>query len=155
MIKGNQNICSAFNIFHDGCISNYEYFENNLELEIEVMYLAEMVNPDYRKFWLTLQNISRLALETWPKDRNADPEFISSPTKIFEPELEILSCEVVGSSLRIDCNQASPNWNYCGGTLSLQTDGIIVRDEGGKEYSIEDLDTICREYWSEWRKKNS
>jgi len=155
MIKGNENICRIFDIFHDGCIANYQYVDNDLELEIEIRYLAERVKSDYRKFWLRLQNTHSIVFKTWPNDHNAEPECIESLTRVFEPELGILSCEVEGLSLNVACNQPSKNWNYCGGTLTLQADGAIVRDEGKKEYSIEELGAICEKYWSEWEKKNS
>ena len=95
-----------------------------------------------------------LSFKTWPKSPEALPDLFSSISEIFEPELEILSCEIEGDFLKVICNQASEIYSYCGGELSLQTDSAEVTDEGGKSYSIVELRQLCKDYWDEFSAKN-
>jgi hypothetical protein len=155
MISGVNNLRDTFSIFHDGGISGFTSSGQDLILDVEIMYLAERINPSYRVFRLTLRNARDIVFETWPKDSNAEPSKISSLSKIFVPELEILGCEVAGDDLKVTCNQPSANCNYCGGTLFLKTDSASVTDESGKEYSIEELRQLSAGYWSDWEKKTA
>ncbi|MES2297505.1 MAG: hypothetical protein V4582_10705 [Pseudomonadota bacterium] len=155
MISGTENLCDIFSIFHDGEISHFAVDGANLDLEVEIMYLAERVNPNYRRFRVSLQNVKNLSFQTWPKDPHMVPVTLSSPKHIFKPELEILSGELDGNLIKVICNQALPSCEYCGGELYLQADHAVVRDEGDREYSIDDLRNLSKDYWDEWSKRNS
>ena len=152
MITGIENLRFLFNIFHDGGIVHYAQKGCDLELDIEIMYLAERVNADYRTFRLTLEK-TQLVFETWPKDITAKPARVSAYAQIFHPELEILGAEIEGDVLNVACNQSSVDSDYCGGNLLLRAESAIVADEGGKSYSIEELQELCRNYWEDWKNK--
>jgi hypothetical protein len=151
VISGSEDLSEIFSIFHDGEIVNYASDGSDLELKVEIMYLAERVDPDYRSFQLRLHNVRDINFETWPKDSAAEPAKLFSIPQIFEPELEISGAEPEGDSIKIICNQSSPQCEYSGGTLLLQADYALVTDEGGKEYSLEELRQICSGYWSDWK----
>ena len=155
MIIGSQNLSDMFSVFHDGGIVLTTVKGVNLEFEIEIGYLAGRIKSEYQIFRLTLFNVRNLSFKTWPKSSEALPDLFSSASQIFEPELEVLSCEIEGDFLKVICNQASEIYSYCGGELLLQADSAVVTDEGGKSYSIVELRQLCKDYWDEFSAKKS
>ncbi|MES3025338.1 MAG: hypothetical protein V4857_27500 [Pseudomonadota bacterium] len=153
MISGIEDLSDIFSIFHDGEISRFSMEGDNLDLEIEIMYLAKRVSPSYRKFQVSLQHVQNISFRTWPNDLESEPATLSSLSHIFKAKLEILSGGSSGDFLTVICNQASPSFEYCGGTLYLLADHAFVEDEGGLEYSIDDLRKLSKEYWDEWSKR--
>lgn len=152
MIVGAENLRDMFSILHDGVIVRYDSVAPNLELNVEILYLAQRVSPEYRGFRVVLQNARELSFTTWPSDLTSPPAQIKSIPDIFAPELDVLGCEIENGALKVTCNQSSPKWNYCGGELRLKADSATVTDAGGKEYSIEELGRLCDEYWNEWQR---
>jgi len=90
--------------------------------------------------------------KTWPDGITEEPDFIVSVAQIFAPELDILSCEIEDTALKVVCNQTSPHWNYCGGELMFKADAAVVTDPDGKNYSIDQLRQISQAYWTAWQK---
>ena len=78
---------------------------------------------------------------------------VSVYAQIFNPELEILGAEIEGDVLNVACNQSSVDIDYCGGNLLLRAESAIVADKGGKSYSIEELQELCRSYCDDWKNK--
>ncbi len=150
MISGTEGLSDIFSVFHDGGITRYSANGANLELEVEVPYLAERVNPAFRSFRVALLQVQNLSFTTWPKDREAEPSILRLLSQIFEPELEILSGEVDGELIKVICNQSDAGGDYCGGELFFSAVGATVTDEGGKEYSIDELRQLSSEYWQKW-----
>jgi hypothetical protein len=151
MIVGTENLRDMFSIFHDGVIIRYEPVASNLDLDVEILYLAQRVNPEYRGFRVVLQNAREFSFTTWPNDQTAPPAKMESLPDIFAPKLDILGCDIENGALKVICNQSSPQWNYCGGELCLKADSATVTDPGGEEYSIEQLGRLSDEYWNEWQ----
>lgn len=153
MIRGNENISAIFSIFHDGVIITHRQDANNLELEIEISYLTTRVDPNYSKFFLTLFKAENFSFTSWPKDSKQTPYVTKSLEEILKNEPDILSSEVKNDLIEITLNQASAKLNYCGGTFSLRAESASVFDEGKKEYTLKELDQICKDYWDEWDKE--
>lgn len=150
MIEGIDNIAELFTIFHDGSITLIEHNENLL-LEVDIQYLAERIDPRYSKFFLTLHDVEAVAFLTWPRDKTAEPERLTSVPKIFSADLEILEGAVENGKLKVNCWQhagASP-CTYC--TLSFQTTAATVKDESGRACTLDELDKISRDYWTEFQ----
>lgn len=154
MIQGLENVRDIFSIFHDGTIVEWKKQGSNLELVVEIQYLAERVCKSYDTFSVVLHNIKDISFETWPHVKETSPWVISDIHEIFKPELEILSAEIEGGLHKIVCNQHSTAFEYCGGYLKFSCVVAVVKDPGGKEYSIEELDKICNEYWEAWANGN-
>lgn len=154
MIFGAESLSNIFSVFHDGGIARYSANENNLDLDIEIMYLAERVNPAFRHFHVSLHDIRNLYFSTWPKESAAEPSILRSPAQIFEPELEILSGEYDSEQVMVICNQSSAECDYCGGILYFSASDATVTDEAGQEYSIDALHRLCEDYWDEWSISN-
>lgn len=154
MITGAENLSDMFSIFHDGGVARYSANGDNLDLDIEIMYLAERVNPAFRSFHVSIQNVQDISFSTWLKESGVEPLVLRSPAKIFGPKLEILSSEVYGEQIKVICNQPSAECDYCGGELYFSASGATVTDEAGREYSIDALQQLFKDYWDEWSVSN-
>jgi hypothetical protein len=152
-IEGSSNIEEIFSIFHDGVITHYIFNDGKLTLEIEIQYLAERISPDFTQFHVLLENISNIRFTTWPSDLQSESELITEPNIIFAPDLDILESNSKESHVQVICNQASSDYEYCGGELYFLATSAIVTDENGKEYSLDELDVLCKGYWDEWASK--
>lgn len=153
-IEGPENISYVFSIFHDGGIVHCHDENGSLLLKIEIQYLAERINPDFRKFSVLLENVKGVYFSTWPSDLKSEPEVLKDVTSIFKPELEILEGNFKEGQIQVVCNQHSPEFDYCGGELYLSATSAKVTDEDGKSYSLDELDTLCKGYWEEWANRN-
>jgi len=153
-ITSQENIKNVISIFHDGGISHYEKSGNNLAFEIDIQYLAQRINKDYKKFFVILENIQSLYFEPWLDEPNDGKKTITTLSRIFVPELEILSAELESGYIRVACNQPAANLGYCGGNLYFKTSSLEVRDENERSYSFDELSLLCTEYWKEWSRKN-
>jgi hypothetical protein len=154
MISGLENIRDIFSIFHDGAIIKWEKQGSGIEIIVEIPYLTKMICKSYEWFSLTLYDVNQMAFETWPHAGTVKPWLINNLDDIFKLELEILSAELENNLQKITCNQHSTEFEYCGGYLRFSCVDAAVRDPSGKEYSIDDLDKICNEYWDAWAARN-
>jgi hypothetical protein len=152
-IEGAENVRDIFCIFHDGSISSWAMHGNELNLEVKIQYLAERVNPEFRKFAVRLFGVSNVRFSTWPGDLKSAPVMLTKLEQIFEGALEILQGDLKEGEIEVVCNQPSSELDYCGGELRFGCTGAEVTDEAGKAYSIEELDVLCRGYWNDWSKQ--
>ena len=153
-IEGLEHINTMLSIFHDGEIVRATETDSGLELDVHIQYLAERIKPEFKLFNVVLEGIESLKFTTWPDDKDAEPDVITEIEAIFTEELEILSGEIEGGLIKLACNQPLPGLGYCGGSLYLNANTAIVKDEAGKEYSIEELCTLSKGYWDEWSSRN-
>jgi hypothetical protein len=154
-IEAPESIRDIFSIFHDGGISTATLQGENLILQIEIQYLSERINPEYKGFEVYLYGLSNIEFSTWPSDLKSEPKKITDIESIFKSELEILEASLKNNIIEVVCTQNSSKYNYCGGELSFTVDTAEVRDESGKSYSLEDLNILCEDYWDEWGNKNN
>lgn len=153
MITQQNDIRDIFNILHDGDIVGYSSAEEYLQLVIEIPYLAERIEKRLKFFYVILNGCTDLQLQTWPSQRDKNPENIKGPEAVFKAKLWILDAEIKGNRIEVSCSQNDSSFDYCGGTLSFATRSAIVKDENGKEYTIDEIGDICESYWTEWEKK--
>ncbi|WP_085899124.1 hypothetical protein [Kiloniella majae] len=147
-IKQHEDIKDIFSIFHDGVISASSLHDESIILDIEIQYLSERINPEYTGFKVSLYGFCDVEFSTWPSDLKSDPEKITDIKSIFKPELEILRANIKNNKIEVVCNQHSHEYDYCGGVLLFTLNSAEVQDASGKFYSIEDLDTLCTNYWN-------
>lgn len=124
-------------------------------MEVDIQYLAERINPNFRKFVVRLAGVENIRFSTWPSDLQAEPEVLTDISIIFKPELEILEGSIKEGQIQVVCNQHSPEFDYCGGELFLTATSAEVVDESGKNYSIDELDTLCKSYWDSWANRSA
>lgn len=92
-----------------------------------------------------------ISFSTWSRHKKKE-KFLTDVGVIFKPHLAILEGNIKGKGIEISCVQSDPSYNYCGGELYFTVESAEVRDENGKEYSIKELDEICKSYWDEWER---
>ena len=153
-IEGLENISHLFSIFHDGRITGCKFNDGRLQLEIEILFLAEKINPQFSKFNVTLNNIKNILYTNWPDDPKLESQKITDINIIFSQELIILEGVFKNDLIQVVCNQTSPDYESYGGYLYFTAETAIVTDEADKKYSIEELDALCESYWNEWSEKN-
>jgi len=143
-------IKEVFTMFHDGAICGYTGDSAKLTLKIECLYLAERINPEFDSFFVELLNVETLYFVTWHSEENPS-EKITGVQKIFEPELEIISAEIVGNIVEVHCRQDNKQFAYSGGVLHLSCGVIKVLDQDGKEITMDSLISLCKQYWDNLR----
>jgi hypothetical protein len=154
MITSPQSIRDIFSIFHDGTIENTSLSDGILKLTIDIPYLADRVKNGYKFFYVELDGFRDAEFHAWPAMLGKEKELVSDLAIIFKPALEILEANLKEDQFEVVCNIKSfSNSDYCGGELLFRANSARVRDEANKEYSISELDEICRAYWNEWKMK--
>ena len=152
-IIGNDKIHEVFSVFHDGIITNVKIDRATLSFDVKILYLAQRINTEFQKFYISLTDYKGLRFTTWPVINEAEVQEMLDPDEIFKPELEILSGELKDGQVQVMCNQPSPEFDYCGGELSFSAELMTVMDEIGKNYSLKELCALSRGYWEDWSKK--
>jgi len=150
-IQGLGIISDIFTIFHDGEIACCEPNGDALRLEVEIEYLAERINPAFRKFTIQLYGVEDLRFQTWPRDPQSHPEILRDLKVISKSELGILQGNIKEGQIQVICDQHAPEFDYCGGELFFTAESVEVFDESGKSYSMKALDELCEGYWASLR----
>ena len=140
-------------MLHDGGISAWTGDKNLLILTVECQYLAKCIDKSFDRFYIELTNVSELFLSTWPNPFDLPVQTLTEPSDIFKAELELLSADIKDGEVIISCNQHDAEFDYCGGNLTISCETIKVFDQSNNELTIDQLDTICKNYWGEWNKK--
>ncbi len=141
-----------FSLLHDGVIVAHEWRDDALLLTVNILYLAEMLDPSFRALTVQINGARDLVFRTWPKAPDAAPAELTARVDldaVLAEEPDILSATWNAETERttVVMNQSSASASYCGGDLSFRSTGIIVRDPTGKIRPIADLDDIARRYW--------
>jgi hypothetical protein len=134
-IEESANVSDVYSIFHDGCIIRCHEENGSLLSEIEIQYLAERINPTFRKLAVHLEDVKDVCFSTWPNDLKSESEALKDIASIFKAELEILEGNYREDQIQVVCNQHSPKFDYCGGELFISAPSAEIADEGGISYS--------------------
>lgn len=147
-----ENIENVFNILHDGGIEAWTGDKDLLTLTIGCEYLAARINDLFDTFYVELIGITKLELEAWtPLD--SPTLIITELNEVFEGDWEILGANIQGNEVIITCKQWDTDLNYSGGNLTISADSIKIYDQARNELTVEEMEKICRAYWTEWRRK--
>ncbi len=147
-----QEISDVFSAFHDAVITKFEMVNQNCQLIIECQYLADMINSDYERFFLTLSNCSHILFEAWFNE--AESKCIADITEIEKLELEIYDSEYIENKILVNCYFDYPSVNLSGGgVLSFESDGVTINDHDKQKISSNQFLEICDQFWKK-RNKN-
>jgi hypothetical protein len=130
----------AVGCLHDGTITSIEQTSDTLTLRIEILYLAEMIDPGYKHFTYHFVNCQHLFYEPWNEDK---PE--RDMEKIASLELEINEVIQEEAYIKIICLCDIPGNE--GGYLYIQAEDLIINDEGGNNIIFEEIHRITGAYW--------
>lgn len=153
MFRSPSDIADLFSMLHDGVVASFRLEDTTLQLEVEIPYLTQRIDPNYRFFRVALVGVQTPLLETWPKEQSAPPELISRWEEILNPPPDILSGEIKNGRIHITLNQPAVECAHCGGTLEVSIESVAVYDESGKSYTPDELKRLCTEYWQDWSSK--
>jgi len=149
------DIIDIFNIFHDGTIENSGLDGTTWNFEVFIPYLAKRIEKEYTSFKVTIVNAKNFRFEGWLRELNKGTEELLEFCEFSNEELEILSAEKNEKGIKVSCSIAAPKSRFCGGNLSFQCGAAEVFDQSGKQYTIDQLDEICKSYWDEWSQRTN
>ncbi|HEY3405211.1 MAG TPA: hypothetical protein VGK59_17625 [Ohtaekwangia sp.] len=144
-----EDIRDIFSILHDGTISAWAGDAHLLILTVECEYLAERINKSFDKFYVELLRIDKMELDPWTNPVDLPAIIKTDFADIFKAELEILSADIKDNAVVVSCNQHDTDFDYCGGNLTIRCQKIKVFDQIQNELTIDQLHTICKNYWDE------
>jgi hypothetical protein len=132
---------------HDGVITEIRHENNQLNMKIEISYLANMINEDYTIMKYKLLGYSKLEFinceENNKKYTNID--------EIEKMELTILDAKKIKKGICI--NVVTSNDKY--GIIFLLADDIIIYDQNNIEMDYNELYEICKNYWNNLSKNGN
>ena len=141
-------IADYFSLFHDGTIIDFFKEKNDLILTIDCQFLAELINPEFKRFFIKLNSIESIEFKTWPRDLNTKPKILKNLTDIFHGNLEINSAEpLTDNEVQIECIQYDTSMEFSGGHLKINCKNIQIFDEKNNELSEDKLDWLQKNYW--------
>lgn len=128
---------------HDGIVLEAGYEDQKLNLKIEIPYLADIINPDYSWFYLTLSECSRVVFRPWGEWQN-DIHEVSS---IFNYKINILEAKLEDGNVEISCSMIDKEAPYKGGKLIVDAQSIQVFDEDFMRVDLKGMQAISKRYW--------
>ncbi len=146
MITGSQNMADTFSIFSDGIIVNHTCNGNRLILHVEIPYLARCICPDFLGFTIELINIKNISFKTWPSEAGVKERLLVNTVHIFGTDLEIVESKVLNGCVEILCTNPIEEQDFCGGALNFEAEALAVFDDSGRQYSLEELSSINKNY---------
>jgi hypothetical protein len=135
-----------FSIFHDGSIFDLSSNDKELFFSIDIMYLAERLNPTFRYFTVQILNPSEFYFEVSESKRVVNNEEINNLG------LEILKTEMTRGKIRVFC---SANNGDTFGFLNIKTRDIQIFDQERKRLELKQLEVMAREYWDEFGRRSN
>ena len=129
-----------FQIFHDGSLIHIEKIGNDIHINIEILYLAEMIKPSHSLFKVKLINCDFFKLED-----DKYKKTYTDPAAISELEPDILYSYIENMDhIRISCNM---DVNDSFGNLYFKAESIEVFDEEDNPVTYDELCELSRKYW--------
>lgn len=137
-------ISRAIYLFHDGTISSIKRRFNDLILQVDIPYLAEMLSSEYRFFTISLCECEEIFFQYWLSEIiEYDLETMS------KLELEINKAMNEDGYIQISCMISNPD--IVGGDLFIKTTGIKIFDQQELEITLSELETIAKNYWDQYK----
>lgn len=131
-----------FSIFHDGSIYGLMDASDQLVFQVDIMYLAERINPNFRCFYI---HIIR-PLEFYFEESDSLKK-IFDIEEINKLELEILKTEINIGVIKVFC---SANNGNIFGFLNIKAAEIEIYDQIHMSIELERLRSLAQEYWDEF-----
>ncbi|MFC3846185.1 hypothetical protein ACYEXS_32645 [Paenibacillus sp. MAH-36] len=131
-----------FSIFHDGGVEDIRNTVDGIECTIDIMYLAELIKPQFRGIIIKLIYPAELYLEDVDTS-----ETIRDFKELNKLHIEILKAQVIEDKVKAFC---SINEGQSFGYLNVKASEIYIYDPERNLISLEDLKTICNQYWDDF-----
>lgn len=138
-----QDILDLFTILHDGSIVELVKVDSQINIKIEIDYLAKMIREDHDHIFLLIDNPKNMIFIPWSDEQGS----ITTMEEISHLELEILGCDTENDKYIIHCHCDEKRHEYPGGDLVLDFTEFIVKDQEGKTIGLQKLRTLANNYW--------
>lgn len=135
-----ENQIRIWNLLHDGVIIETKKVETDIYLKIEIEYLLERISSKPKFITVILSNPTFFLISDWD-GKNMGSEL---------PNGFIAGFEIFGASYNNEVIEIIGD-----GKIQMACPHISYKLECGKSFSIDDLEKLAREYWSEWELKNN
>lgn len=135
---------ATWNVLHDGrLIAAAGSVPGDVKLSIEIEYLCRHLPTQSRHLFVRLNGCERLEFQPYEQPP------ISKLAVITAFGLELLSAEIAGEFMNIDCADGS-----YGGNLLLRYVSAELSTAEGQPLSQSDVESAAERYWSEWQKRH-
>ena len=91
-----------------------------------------------------VKQCKKYSFKTWPSEAGDKERHVVDPAHIFETRLEIIEGNVRNGCIEVVCSNPVEEYDFCGGELNFEADTAAVFDDGGKQYSLEELAAISK-----------
>jgi hypothetical protein len=139
--------CPAiWNVLHDAIVVDLEgQLPGSVRLEIECDYLRDRIDHPGNRFYITLSSCTKFTYRPWAEDAPVIHDFKTLSGR----RLWILSADIAGGFCRVHCKEHIPNGS--GGSLEIAARSATLTLDGGKPFTVSELETAAEEYWAEWQ----
>lgn len=131
-----------FRLFHDGTIFDISKSGSDYSFPIDILYLAERIDPNFSFFNLKLTQTQEFFFEY-----DALNEVVEDHNEINRLELEILKTNSTGSKIKVFCTDG-PNDIF--GFLHIQAKDIQIYDQRNHRLELVEVEQAARGYWKEF-----
>ena len=148
-----EEIAEVFSIFHDGGVDGVRPSGSDVEIEIDISYLAKRVDESFSFFLVQLHECTVLRFVPWGEEDGARPSSIVATEPVESLDLEILSATVESEAVHVLCLAHAGGESIRGGVLELSVAALTVLDERRCPMTLAALGEVSDGYWADWRKK--
>ncbi|NOU96218.1 hypothetical protein GC093_23760 [Paenibacillus sp. LMG 31456] len=141
-----ENLELLFSIFHDGGVEDIRGTVDGIECTIDIMYLAELIKPQFRGIIVKLIYPAEMFLEDVDTS-----EIIRDFKELNKLDIEILKTHISEENVKVFC---SINGGQSFGYLNVKASEIYIYDPERNPISLEGLKEICNHYWDDFSKRS-
>jgi hypothetical protein len=133
-----------FSLLHDGSIENITATQNGVKFSVDIMYLAEKIEPGFKNILIELIELEEFYFE------EADKHFTTFDLQeLNHLDLEILKTEQHQNRIKIFC---SAGHGTLFGFVNIKTSSIEISDPHCNKINLSKLQSVCKEYWDNFGK---
>ncbi len=133
-----------FQLFHDGTINSIIKQKNDYTFTVDILYLAERINSQFRYFYIRLVGTTELYFED-----HSLKQVITESNELQQLEFEILKVESEVDQLRVFCSVDEDTIGF----LTIKTEDMIVYDQEWEILELVEVERIARGYWDDFEKR--
>jgi len=137
----NSKKATIFDMFHDGSFLSMSKSDQDVIFEIDIEYLAELIQSEYTTFSGILMKCQQYRFEPWEGG-------------IIEEDIRVISASIKGMEIGggepdkemtvVKCLGGEKRHKYIGGDFIFSCDAIEIFDQAGLPVTFEKLEELSR-----------
>ena len=142
-----EDLRDVFTIFHDGTIEETTFNSNDLVLKVQIEYLAQLIDPSFNWFELTLLKVQSLSFKPWA----GSTKELTDIKTIFDLDLSIRSTQIDEEGrlvIHVTCDEPTEG-SYGGGELRLRCENFSISDQQRNPLTLDELKCHSTIYWND------